>query len=277
MLDIQVNFAAGSRYDPPNRSGLAAMTAHLLSTGTRAAKGCLGLTEAQIEDRLAEIGSVIADTVDGDSVALRLRTLSAASKRDAALAVFASILQCPALPEKKLVREKQRVITALNVSENQPQAQAEKAFKAAVFGAHPYGASPDPKSIAALTQADLMSFYQAHYTAQHAVLSIVGDCDRPQAERIAEQLMRALPERAPGAALPPVAPLSGSSEIKLLHSASQAHILIGAPAIARGDPDYFPAFIPAAQPGSFQISLQTRQDQASEALRVVFMGCRWII
>lgn len=302
MLDIQVNFDAGSRYDAPSRSGLAAMTARILRTGTRATQGCLGLTEAQIENRFADIGGVISDTVDKDSAALHLRTLSTAPERDAALATFATLLQCPSFPKKKLDREKQRVITALKELSNRPQAQAEKAFSAAVFGVHPYGVSPDPKSISALTPAALSAFYQTHYDAQHAVLSIVGDCDRLQAERIAEQLMRALPRGMPRAKLPPVASLASPREIKVPHPALQAHILLGAPAIARGAPDYFAllvanqvlgggtlisrlghevreqrglsygvysTFVPAAQPGYFQISLQTQKEQAPKALAVV--------
>ncbi|BBO60352.1 pitrilysin family protein [Mycoavidus sp. B2-EB] len=302
MLDIQVNFDAGSRYDPPSRSGLAAMTARILRTGTRATQGCLGLTEAQIENHFADLGGVVSDTVDEDSAALRLRTLSIAPKRDAALATFAALLQCPSFPEKKLAREKQRIITVLKERSSRPQVQAEKTFSAAVFGAHPYGASPDPKGISTLTPAALSAFYRTHYDAQHAVLSIVGDCDRLQAERIAEQLMRALPPGAPRAVLPPVVPLASPREIKVPNSALQAHILLGAPAIARGDPDYFAllvanqvlgggtlisrlghevreqrglsygvysTFVPAAQPGRFQISLQTQKDQVPEALAVV--------
>ncbi len=102
-------------------------------------------------------------------------------------------------------------------------------------------------------------------------------------------------------ALPPV-PAPQQSELRIAHPASQAHILIGAPALQRGDPDYFTLtvgnyilggggfvsrltrevrekralsysvysyFSPMAQPGPFQIGLQTKKEQADEALKVV--------
>jgi zinc protease len=87
--------------------------------------------------------------------------------------------------------------------------------------------------------------------------------------------------------------------LRIAHPASQSHILLGLPAIARGDPDYFPLlvgnyvlggggfvsrlytevrekrgyaysvysyFLPLAQEGPFQIGLQTKKEQAGEAL-----------
>jgi zinc protease len=99
-----------------------------------------------------------------------------------------------------------------------------------------------------------------------------------------------------------------SETLHIAHPASQSHILLGLPALARGDPDYFPMlvgnyvlggggfvsrlymevrekrgyaysvysyFLPLAQPGPFQVGLQTKNEQAEEALsrvRVVLGG-----
>ena len=93
-----------------------------------------------------------------------------------------------------------------------------------------------------------------------------------------------------------------ASEQRIVHPASQSHILIGAPGMARSDPDYFPLyvgnhilggggfvsrlmnevrekrglaysvysyFMPLKQPGAFQIGLQTKKEQADEALQLV--------
>jgi zinc protease len=88
---------------------------------------------------------------------------------------------------------------------------------------------------------------------------------------------------------------------RIAHPAAQAHLLLGLPAIKRGDPDFFPLllgnytlggggfvsrlmkevrdkrgfaysvnsyFLPMAQPGPFQIGLQTKKAQANDALKV---------
>ena len=54
MLDINVDFDAGSRYDPPGKAGLATLTAALLDKGTGAVEGQPARDEAQIADAFAE-------------------------------------------------------------------------------------------------------------------------------------------------------------------------------------------------------------------------------
>ena len=103
-------------------------------------------------------------------------------------------------------------------------------------------------------------------------------------------------------AAPETASLPVASEQRIAHSAAQAHLMIGVPALKRGDPDFFPLivgnyslggggfvsrlmkevrdkrglaygvqsyFMPMVQPGPFQIGLQTKKAQANEALQVV--------
>jgi zinc protease len=125
---------------------------------------------------------------------------------------------------------------------------------------------------------------------------------RAHAEANAKQLTAQLPLSAAPAALPKVAMKIAPSEQRIVHPASQSHILIGAPGMARNDPDYFPLyvgnytlggggfvsrlmnevrekrglaysvysyFMPLKQPGVFQIGLQTKKEQADQALQLV--------
>jgi zinc protease len=131
---------------------------------------------------------------------------------------------------------------------------------------------------------------------------MMGDISRAQAEAIAEQLTAQLPSGAAPAAPPEVAMKIPAGEQRIAHPASQSHILLGAPGMARSDPDYFALyvgnhilggggfvsrlmhevrekrglaysvysyFMPTKQPGVFQIGLQTRKDQADGALQLV--------
>ncbi|TAK68107.1 MAG: insulinase family protein, partial [Betaproteobacteria bacterium] len=149
---------------------------------------------------------------------------------------------------------------------------------------------------------DVEGFYRANYVAGRAVVTILGDADRALAERIAEQLTAGLP-RAPGAPAPlPAVTQPTGQTLRMEHPASQSHILLGLPAMTRDDPDYFPLlvgnyvlggggfvsrlylevrekrgyaysvysyFLPLAQEGPFQIGLQTKKEQAEEALAQV--------
>ena len=298
MLDVSVSLPAGSSFDTADKSGVAGLTHHLLDLGAE------GLSEDDIARGIADIGAQLGGLFDEDRAGLSLRTLSNAAQRDRALEIMAQVLQRPQFAEAILAREKARVIAALKEAETKPESIADKAFHKAVFGAHPYAlpASGEIASVEKITVQDLRDFHAAHYRAGSAIVAIMGDVTRAQAEAIAQQLTGKLPSGGAPAALPEVVMHIPASEQRIAHPATQSHILIGAPGMARNDLDYFPLyvgnyilggggfvsrlmnevrekrglaysvysyFMPLKQPGAFQIGLQTKKEQADEALQVV--------
>lgn len=296
MLDVAVNFPAGSAYDAPDKKGVAALTHSLLDLGAG------DLDEDTIARRLADVGAQLGSSFDADRASVSLRTLSSAAEREAALGILAQVVQHPTFPGPVLLREKARRIAALREAETKPEYLAEKAFGPAVFGNHPYGWQIEAADIERIERADLERFYRAHYRAADAVVALMGDISRSEAEAIVQRLTGELASGGSAAALPPVVRRIASSEQRIAHPATQSHILIGAPGIARDDADYFPLyvgnyvlggggfvsrlmnevrekrglaysvysyFMPMRQPGAFQIGLQTKKEQADEALQLV--------
>jgi hypothetical protein len=82
MLDIQVDFAAGSMFDPTGKSGLAALTRGTLDLG--AGK----FDETAIAEQMADTGANLAGGADTDRASVALRTLSAKDKREPALEIL---------------------------------------------------------------------------------------------------------------------------------------------------------------------------------------------
>lgn len=293
MLDINVDFDAGGRRVAADKAGLGGLTHVLIKAGSAAH------SEEEISRRFADVGAQLGGKVDRDRAGLSVRTLASERERAQAVATLAEILQTPAFPEAAFAREKARLIDSVKEEETKPEAIASKAFYRMVYGAHPYALAPTAETVERIQRADVAEFYRANYVAERAVVAILGDADRALAERIAEQLTAGLP-RAPGAPAPlaPVARPRGETA-HIAHPASQSHILLGLPAIARNDPDYFPLlvgnyilgggdivsrlylevrekrgyaysvysyFLPLAQEGPFQIGLQTKKEQSEEAL-----------
>ncbi len=298
MLDVAVSLPAGSSFDAVEKSGVAGMTHHLLDLGSE------GLNEDEISRGMADIGAQLGGSFDQDRASVFLRTLSNAPEREKALSIMARVLQNPVFPASVLEREKTRLVAALKEAETKPESIADKAFQKAIFGTHPYAlqVSGDVATVEAITVDDLKAFYRAHYSVNHAVVAIMGDVNRAQAEVIAQQLTGGLPAAERQLSLPPVAMHIPAIEQRIVHPASQSHILIGVPGMSRSDPDYFPLyvgnyilggggfvsrlmnevrekrgmaysvysyFIPLKQPGAFQIGLQTKKEQADEALKLV--------
>jgi len=306
MLDVAVNFPAGSGFESPEKSGLAGLTHALISLGAE------GMSEDDIARKLADIGAQMMGSFDADRSGFSLRTLSSKAERDEALNVMARILQRPLFPETVLAREKTRLISALKEAETKPESIAAKAFSKAVFGGHPYGqsASGEVATVEKLQRNDLDDFYSLHYAAKNAVVALMGDISRAEAEEIAQNLTSQLPPGGAESDIVQVLGQSSSITLRIPHPATQSHILIGAPGVARNDADYFPLyvgnyilggggfvsrlmqevrekrgmaynvysyFIPMQQPGAFQIGLQTKKEQADAALQLVYKTLREFI
>lgn len=304
MLDLSIDFAAGSGFDRAEKPGVASMTNRILRLGAE------GMNEDEIASKTADVGAGISGRFDSDRAGLSMRTLSSRAELEQALDVYTRILHKPLFPQQAFDREKTRLIGALKESDIQPGTIAGLTFNRLMYGTHPYGlrASGDIESVGRMTRDDLTAFYQRHYVARNAVIAIMGDLSRDQANAIAERVSAGLPQTQ-GAAdvLPPVEAQPQQVTRLIPNHASQSHILIGTIGIARGDPDYFPLFVgnyvlggggfasrindevrqkrglayssgsyfsPLAQKGSFVISMQTRKDQAQEAIDVTMKTLR---
>src|SRR5262249_31771614 len=132
VLDVSVEFPAGSAYDTAQKAGTAAMTNHVLNLGAD------GMSEDEIARRMADVVAPLGGRFDSDRAGYGLRTLSSARDRREAIDVMARVLAKPAFPEAALEREKVRVIAAIKESDTKPDAIASRAFFPMIYGQHPY-------------------------------------------------------------------------------------------------------------------------------------------
>jgi len=297
MLDISIDFPAGSAFDTRAKSGVAGLTQLMLHLGAT------GFSEDEIARKIADVGAQLDGHFDLDRGGLSLRTLTSSDELTPALDVFTRVLQTPEFPAAALEREKIRLVADIKEADTKPDSIVSRNFNQLVYGDHPYAlrASGEVDSVPNITRDDLVAFFRAHYTADQATVAIIGDLNRKRAEAIAERLTAQLPHAAEPAAIPPVPPLAHAEFKVIPHPATQGHVLIGAPGMKRGDADYFPLyvgnyvlggggfvsrilnevrekrglaysaysyFMPMRQDGPFMIGLQTRKDQTGEALAV---------
>jgi len=297
MVDLQIIFDAGAARDK-GKAGTAVLTNGLL------AEGAGDLNANQISERFDELGARFSNDAQRDMANLTLRSLSEEKVLTPALETLALILSQPTFPKDAFEREQKRMLIGLERRKQSPDALADEAFYKGVFKSHPYSVMPSgyENTVPSLTIDELKAFYKRYYVASNAVIAIVGDLDRAKAEQVANTLVAHLPKGAPAEKLPKVANLNEQETIKLAHPSTQTHILLGQPGMKRGDPDYFALyvgnhilggnglvsrlsneirekrglaystysyFLPMRKDGPFQIGLQTRNDQAEEALKVV--------
>lgn len=304
MVDVEIDFDAGSRRDPAEQAGLASAVATMASKGVRAGRGAAALDENALGEAWADLGAQFEVTAGRDALSYSLRSLTDPDLLDKAVLLAARQMAEPAWPQDVWERERARWTAALREADTRPGTVAGQAFAAAVYGNHPYGQRPTEATLARIQLADMQQFHARHVDACRARVHIVGAVQRAQARLLVAALLARLPASDPCAALPAipeVAPLGAAAEKDIPFASAQAQVLIGQPGFKRSDPDFlallvgnhilggggfvsrlteevrekrglsysvYSGFSPGLHAGAFTVALQTRPDQAAQALQV---------
>jgi zinc protease len=297
IVDVQVLFLAGSAFDAANKPGVAALTASLMDQGAGARN------EQQVAETLADIGASLSMGAGMDSATLSLRTLSDPERRQVAFGLMADVLARPAFERAIFKRDQARSVAALKEALTKPQVLAQRAYLSAIYPDHPYGRLATPASMESITHGDVTAFWRRHFTPGRASIAIVGDLTRAEAEALANQLLTDLPVDQPDVAKRLPDPAATQAKlVRVEHPASQAHLLVGMPSVARDDPEQialqvgnytlggggfvslltkavredrgyaysvYSYFQPQLVPGPFTIGMETKRAQADDALKVV--------
>jgi zinc protease len=232
MFDLRLTFAAGSSQDG-GVPGLATLTNAMLNEGVPDKD--VGAIAAGFEGLGAEFGNGSYR----DMAVASLRSLSAKEQREPALALFADVLGKPTFPADSLARIKNQLLAGFEYQKQNPGKLASLELFERLYGQHPYAHPSDgtAQSIPAISRQQLQAFHARAYAAGNAVIALVGDLSRSEAEAIANQVSAALPQ---GPALAKIAqpqtPMSGTSHIE--YPSNQTHLLLAQLGIDRRDPDY---------------------------------------
>lgn len=297
IIDVRVVFNAGSARDG-DKPGLSSMVNRMLELGADK------LNADDIAIRMESVGAILGSGSLRDMAWLSLRSLSDPAQLDKAVETMKLVLTKPSFPDKDLERERKRMLVALELQKQSPSDIASTVYYKAVYGDHPYASGPEgtEEGVKSLQRADLVDFYKQYYVARNAVVAIVGNLDRKDAAALAEKLTGDLAAGKEAAALPKVKDLVAPRVIRIKHPSSQTHVLIGQPGMYRGDPDYFTLYVgnhalggsglvsrlsdevrekrglsysvysyfsPMGRKGPFTMGLQTRNEQADEAINVL--------
>lgn len=304
MVDVQIDFDAGSRRDPAAQAGLASATASMAAKGVKGQGAEPALDENALGEAWADLGASFDAGADSDALHFSLRSLTDPPLLDKAARLAARQIAEPSWPEDIWVRDRARWGASLKEANTRPATVAENAFAAAVYGSHPYGVRTTEETLARINVADMQAFHASTIAACRAKVSIVGAVTRAQAQTLVATLLARLPASAACAPLPAVgeiAALTAPVEKDIPFASAQAHVLIGQPGFPRRDPDFiallvgnhilggggfvsrltnevrekrglsysvYSYFAGGLHAGAFTIGLQTRPDQAAQAVKV---------
>ena len=240
LVTLALVVRGGGAAEPAAGAGVAALTASLLSSGTR----------QRDADELARAVESLGISIDARAGwdACFVRMTVPRERLDAATRLFAEVVREPAFPEHEVERLRGQQLASLLQRRKQPGTLAGDAAARHIFSRATPWARPligTPATVEALTRRQVLDFYDARFRADAATLIVAGDASREEARRLAERCFgdwqggaKAAPEAVAESAL------QGASVFVVDRPGSvQSEIRIGHIGVQRDTPDYFPLLV----------------------------------
>ncbi len=295
MVTFKLLIEAGSRFDPQGHEGLASLTARLLTYGTRKR------TTLQISETLDFIGASLKTESRRDLANVSLTLLK--KDLDSGLQLLSEILTESIFPPREIEKQKQSVIASIRAKEESPRRIANEKFLAALFPQSHYGRPVEgtEDSVKKIDRSSLVEFYNRFYRPNRSILAVVGDISH---EEIVKKLNTVFQPWGNGTFAPeppPPAATGPANFIQFNKNLTQANIVMGHKSIPRAHPDYYAIrvmnyilgggglssrlansirnerglaysvysrFSARRYVGTFQVSMQTKNENAQEAIRI---------
>ena len=181
-VNLRLLIGAGAASDPVGKNGVAALTGQLLDQGTTSR------TATEIAESIDTLGGILDVGARTDLSFVNVLVMKDSFEFGAEL--VAEITRHPLFAPAEIERQRQQVLSGLQVSYDDPAYLAGVVFGRLVYGAHPYGMPHNgtPESVLEMTRDDLRAFHDTHYAPNNALLGIVGDIDAESAFMAAERL-----------------------------------------------------------------------------------------
>ncbi len=239
LVSAQVLVKNGGEVDPPELSGVADMTASLLTKGTKTR------TAPQIAQEVEALGGALNSGAGWDASRAVVNVMS--PKTEAALTILADVVRNPVFEAEEIERLRQQYVDSLSVSLSDPGTLAGFVASRVVYGDAAYGhpLSGTPESLERIKREDITALHTRFYRPDNAVLVIGGDIRAADAFKLAERLF--------GDWAKPSAPIPARGQVGKMMSADdkqrvvvvdmpdagQAAVVLARTGISRTDPDFF--------------------------------------
>lgn len=169
-FSLQVWFNGGGLADPPDKRGVAMVTANQLREGTK------HRSSREIAEQLATLGASLSSSsgpASGESV---VAVTGLSEHVDQTLTILADVIRNPTFPAAELDKYRARFLAQVQIQRASPGFQAREQFMRAIYGEHP-GALvvPTEEVMQRLTRADLAAFHATRYLPNNAFLIAHGD------------------------------------------------------------------------------------------------------
>jgi len=250
---------AGAVADPPNREGLAQLTAEALREGTANRDGI------QILEGFEKLGSSLEAGADWDSTVVSMTLLR--DKLMTGLSLMAEVLTSPSFPEREIERLKAERLAERAQILAEPRGLADESFSRFLYAKGSRYSEPmagTAASVSAITRADVSSFFDSRYKPDAVTMILVGDIGVEEAVELASAALGGWEGKRVAVPRTSVQEARRTRAVEIIakDNAAQAELRLGHIGIPRTHPDYFPVVVMNALLGglfSSRINLNLRE------------------
>jgi zinc protease len=241
LVNVQVLVRGGGESDPMQQAGLAAVTAELLTRGTR------NTSAEDFTEAIDFIGARLNTGVTPQATAISMEFLPKDTER--ALALLGEALFTPAFSAEEVTKNVARRIDQAKSAKDQPQRVVSAYFDAFHFGAaHPYGKplQGDEVSLARISRDDIVGYHQRLYAGSNIIVTAAGDFDAATMRKHLEKVFAGAQKGSRYQWAEAAAPAPPQRPQLLLvdkPDATQTYFVIGQPGIHRTHPDRVPVWL----------------------------------
>jgi predicted Zn-dependent peptidase len=233
LISMTVMIKTGSVADAPGKEGLAAVTADLLKRGTKTR------SSEQIASDLDYTGGEFAMSGSLDFTAGNAEFMKKDIRRG--LDLMGDLLMNPTFPQEEIKKLLDQNIDELKSAKDRASSVIGRYFNAYLFGTHLYArpVGGDEKSLAGISRADIVKFYDTYYVPNNIIFAAAGDFTIPEMKQWIEDRFGAWASKA----VPPSTvdtPKTVAGRRLLLvdkPDSTQTYFYIGNLGIARTNPD----------------------------------------
>jgi zinc protease len=251
LIQYSITLDGGHLLDTPEKAGVASLVAAMMNEGTK------NKTPEQLEDAIGMLGASIRVSSGNENITINVSTL--ARNFDKSIGLVEEMLLEPRWDEEQFSLVKSRTINIIKRNAASPDYLASSTLNRLMFGDNilAVDASGTEASVEAITIDDLKDFYGRYFSPSVARLVIAGDIDRPGTESALKDLNMKWPAKK--VSLPeitiPAPPATSQIYFVDVPGAKQSVISIGAPSIARTNPDYYAALVANYKLGAREASI----------------------
>jgi zinc protease len=224
----------GNLFDPPEKRGLADLTADVLRSGGTRAK-----TGDQIDEELENIAASVESGMGETNASLSFAGLKESA--DAVLAVFKQVVTDPEFRQDKLDLALSQARSGIARRNDDAQGIAERELSNLVYGRNtPYGWTIEYEHLARIHREDLQQFYRRYYFPKNMLLAVYGDFSVPEMKDKLEKLFADWKVEQPAVPPFPAVTAKAAPGVFLAEKAdvTQTFFTIGLLGGTLRDPDY---------------------------------------